>query len=191
MARTIPTWTKWTLFTVGAVALAAIPFWLRVARPFSGPAMVIAILAWVAVYTAYVFVGSARLAGGELRPVMKRYRRRLLVALLAYAVILVGSLSLLRGGHLAGPLLWIVAVAPAVPILGVLVTMGLYLKEEPDEFERMIHVEAMLWGLGAVLGVNTVWSFLSNANTVPEPPLFVVFCLVWGLSQPLIRRRYQ
>ena len=52
----------------------------------------------------------------------------------------------------------------------------------------------MLWGLGAVLGVCTVWGFLSNAGVVPAPPLFLVFplfCLAWGASQPFIRRRYQ
>ena len=194
MTQTKPTWANWALFAAGAVALAAIPFWLRLARPFSGPAMVIAILAWVAVYTAYMFVGTARLKGGKIGPVMKRYRRRLVVSMLAYTVALLGSLSLLRGAHLEGPLLWIVAAAPAVPILGVLVAMGLYLKEEPDEFERTVHVEAMLWGLGAVLGVSTVWGFLGNANVVPAPPPFLIFplfCLVWGLSQPFIRRRYQ
>lgn len=194
MTQTMPTWTKWALFAAGAVALAAIPFWLKLARPFSGPAMVVAILAWVAVYTAYMFVGTARLKGGKIGPVMKRYRRRLVVSMLAYTAALLGSLSLIRGAHLDGPLLWIVAAAPAVPILGVLLAMGLYLKEEPDEFERRIHVEAMLWGLGAVLAVTTVWGFLSNANVVPAPPLYLVFpmfCLAWGFSQPFIRRRYQ
>ncbi|PIB91465.1 hypothetical protein [Caulobacter sp. FWC2] len=189
-----PKWTKWALFAVGAVALSAIPLWLGLARPLSGTPMLVAMLVWVLVYMAYVYVGSSRLKAGKIGPVMKRYRRRLAVAMLAYTVILVGSLSLLRGDHLTGPLLWIVAAAPAIPILGVLVVMGLYLKEEPDEFERRIHVEAMLWGLGAVLGVSTVWGFLSNAGVIPSPPLFLVFplfCLAWGFSQPLIRRRYQ
>lgn len=191
---TKPKWTKWVLFFAGVVALSAIPFWLAFARPFAGPAMLVAILAWFAVYMAYVYVGSARLKSNKIGPVMKRYRRRLAVAMIAYALMLVGSLSLLRGGALSGPLLWIVAAAPAIPILGVLVVMGLYLKEEPDEFERMIHVEAMLWGLGAVLGVSTVWGFLANAQVVPAPPLFMtfpLFCVTWGLSQPFIRRRYQ
>lgn len=189
-----PKWPGYLLFFAGVAALAAVPFWLAYARPFKGPAMLVAILAWVLVYMAYIFVGSSRLKGNRIGPVMKRYRRRLGVAMMAYSFILIGSLSLLRGDHLTGPLLWIVAAAPAIPILGVLVVMGLYLKEEPDEFERMIHVEAMLWGLGAVLGVSTVWGFLANAEVVPNPPLFLVFplfCVAWGFSQPIIRRRYQ
>lgn len=185
---------QWILFFAGAAALAAVPFWLAFARPFGGTAMLVAMFVWLLVYMAYVYIGSSRLKAGRIGPVMKRYRSRLAVAMMAYFLFLIGSLSLLRGGEITGPLLWIVAAAPAIPILGVLVAMGLYLKEEPDEFERMIHVEAMLWGLGAVLGVSTVWGFLANADVVPKPPLFLVFplfCLAWGFSQPLIRRRYQ
>jgi hypothetical protein len=185
---------QWMLFFAGAAALSAIPFWMAFARPFTGTAMLIAMLVWVTAYMAYVYIGSARLKANRIGPVMKRYRRRLAAAMIAYFLVLVGSLSLLREGHLTGPLLWIVAAAPAIPILGVLVAMGLYLKEEPDEFERMIHVESMLWGLGAVLAVSTVWGFLANAQVVPAPPLFMtfpLFCVTWGLSQPFIRRRYQ
>ncbi|MET3664779.1 hypothetical protein [Caulobacter sp. 1776] len=189
-----PKWPRWALFLAGAAALSAIPFWLAFAHPFSETVMLVAMLAWAVIYMAYVYVGSSRLKANKIGPVMKRYRRRLAVAMIAYFLALIGSLALLRGGNLAGPLLWIVAVAPAIPILGVLVAMGLYLKEEPDEFERAVHVEAMLWGLGAVLAVTTVWGFLANAQVVPTPPLFLVFplyCLTWGVSQPLIRRRYQ
>lgn len=185
---------QWGLFFAGAAALAAVPFWLAFARPLTGTAMLAAMFVWMLVYMAYVYVGSSRLKAGKIGPVVKRYRRRLAVAMIAYFLFLVGSLTLLRDGHLTGPLLWIVAAAPAIPILGVLAVMGLYLKEEPDEFERMIHVESMLWGLGAVLSVSTVWGFLANADVVPKPPLFLVFplfCLAWGFSQPLIRRRYQ
>lgn len=189
-----PRWAKWGLFFAGAAGLSLIPFWLAFARPLAGTAMLVAMLAWALIYMAYVYVGSSRLKAGKIGPAMTRYRRRLAAAMIAYFLALVGSLSVLRGGHLTGPLLWIVAAAPAIPILGVLIVMGLYLKEEPDEFERAVHVEAMLWGLGAVLAVTTVWGFLSNAQVIPAPPLFLIFplfCLFWGISQPFIRRRYQ
>jgi putative transcriptional regulator len=43
-------------------------------------------------------------------------------------------------------------------------------------------------GPGRVLGVTTVWGFLSNAGVVPAPPLFLVlplFCAVLG-DQPAL-----
>ncbi len=194
MSEEKSTWRKWALFGAGAVALSAIPVWLGLSHAVKGVALPIALFIWFVVYLAYVFFGTARLKAGQIGPVMKRYRRRLAVALMSYCLVLMGSIWLLHRMDLSGPLLWIVAAAPAIPILGVLVVMGLYLKEEPDEFERAVHVEAMIWGLGVVLAVTTVWGFLSNANVVPAPPLFLVFplfCLSWGLSQPFIRRRYQ
>ncbi|PZR31665.1 hypothetical protein [Caulobacter segnis] len=194
MTEEKPTWPKWALFAAGAVALSAIPFWLAFSHAVRGVALPIALFVWFVVYLAYVFFGTARLKAGRIGPVMQRYRRRLAIALMTYCVVLMGSIYLLHRVDLSGPLLWLVAAAPAIPILGVLVVMGLYLKEEPDEFERAVHVEAMIWGLGVVLAVTTVWGFLSNANVVPAPPLFLVFplfCVSWGLSQPFIRRRYQ
>ncbi len=191
---TKPKRLKWVLFIAGALALSAIPFALAFSHRLKGPAGLVTVLVWVLAYMAYVYVGSARLKADRIGPVMKRYRRRLGVAMVLYSLTLVGSLALLHGQKLSGPLLWIVAAAPAFPILGVLVVMGLYLKEEPDEFERTIHVEAMLWGLAVVLAVSTVWGFLTNAGVAPSPPAFLVFplfCASWGLSQPLIRRRYQ
>ncbi|USQ94340.1 hypothetical protein [Caulobacter sp. RL271] len=189
-----PTWVRWALFFAGAAGLSIIPFWLAFSHVLQHQALTVAMLIWALVYMSYVFVGSSRLKTCELGPVMKRYRRRMAVAMIAYFLVLMGSLSLLEDVKMSGPLLWLVAAAPAIPILAVLVTMGLYLKEEPDEFARAVHVEAMLWGLGAVLAVTTVWGFLSNARVIPAPPLFLVFplfCLCWGVSQPLIRRRYQ
>ncbi|KQV56616.1 MULTISPECIES: hypothetical protein [unclassified Caulobacter] len=194
MEDTKPVWPKWALFFVGVLALVAVGYGMGFVPLFRGPLGYVALFVWFMVFLAYTYFGSARLKADRLGPIMKRYRRRLAIAMISYCVVLLGSLGLLRGSRLSGVLLWIVAAAPAIPILGVLVVMGLYLKEEPDEFERAVHVESMLWGLGAVLAVTTVWGFLSNASVIPQPPLFLVFplfCLSWGVSQPLIRRRYQ
>lgn len=194
MSENALAWPKWTWFAIGVITLSAIPLFLAFSHVLTGAAFLVAMFAWAVVYTVYVFVCSARLKADRLGPAMRRYRRRLAVALVSYFVVLMGSIYLLQGVKLSGPLLWLVAAAPALPILGVLAVMGLYLKEEPDEFERAVHVEAMVWGLGVVLAVTTVWGFLSNASVVPAPPLFLVFplfCLAWGLSQPLIRGRYQ
>ena len=194
MSNATPAWLRWTLFWIGAVALMAVIFVLAFTQVLKGPAMTVAMVVWFLAFLTYAYVGSAKLKSDRIGPVMKRYRRRLAVAMIAYMIALLGSLALLKTGGLAGPLLWIVAAAPAFPILGVLAVIGLYLKEEPDEFERAIHVESMLWGLGVVLAVSTVWGFLSNAGVVPTPPLFLIFplfCAAWGLSQPFIRRRYQ
>lgn len=194
MTKTTPTWLKWTLYWAVFTAFIAAIFSMSVLHKLEGPVGYAAVFIWFVLFLAFNYFASARLKTDRIGPVMKRYRRRLAVAMIGYCVALLGSLALLKSGGLTGPLLWIVAAAPAVPILGVLAVMGLYLKEEPDEFERAIHVEAMLWGLGVVLAVSTVWGFLSNAEVAPAPPLFLIFplfCASWGVGQAFIRRRYQ
>ena len=39
---------------------------------------------------------------------------------------------------------------PAIPIIGIIAVVGLYLAEEKDEFQRNLLIQSMLWGLGQV-----------------------------------------
>jgi hypothetical protein len=101
---------------------------------------------WFVVFLAYTYFGSAA-EGPPDRPVMKRYRRRwhLDDGLLPGADGLAQPAARRKlSGRCCGS--W--PPRRPDPILGVLAVMGLYLKEEPDELERAIQVEAMLWGLG-------------------------------------------
>lgn len=127
-------------------------------------------------------------------PAVKRYLRRFLPMMLAYVVVLTVSLWTIRHHHPQGPLLWLLAVAPALPVIGVIVVMGLYLIEETDEFVRAMLVQAMLWGLGVTLAGCTAWGFLENVDLVPHVPLYLVFpifCGSMGLAQPIVRWKYQ
>jgi hypothetical protein len=186
------------LFTVGVLILSGAIFFVGKVPALHGaanPLGYLVLFIWFTAFLAFVYFGSAWMTAGQaIRPAIARYRRRMGLPMMAYCVILLGSIALLKNSALSGPLLWIVAAAPAGPILWALAVMGLYLKEEDDELERAIHVEAMLWGLGIVLAVATVWGFLSNAKVAPPPPVFLIFalfCAGWGGSQPFIRRRYQ
>jgi uncharacterized membrane protein len=97
--------------------------------------------------------------------------------------------------HPTGILVYILAVLPALPLIGSLAVVGLYIAEESDEFERMIVVQSMLWGLGAALSIGTIWNFLEDyANAAHFSFSFYVYLAFWivmGISQPIIRRRYR
>lgn len=198
MTVAMPARLKAVLFTVGVLILSGSVYFIGkipAVRGADNPLGYLVIFVWFVVFLAYVYFGSVWMTACQpLRPAIARYRRRMGLSMMAYCVVLLGSIALMKNGAPSGPLLWIVAAAPAGPILWVLAVMGLYLKEEDDELERAIHVEAMLWGLAVVLGVSTVWGFLSNAEVVPAPPLFLIFplfCVGWGMSQGFIRRRYR
>lgn len=127
-------------------------------------------------------------------PATRNYLRRFGLAMTIYVVVVMGSLRLVDAYHPKGPLLWVLGVAPAIPIMGVIAAMGLYLMEETDEFLRTVLVQSLLWGIGITMGLGTAWGFLENVEAVPHFPLYLifpVFCGAFGLAQPFVRRRYQ
>ncbi|MGQ3017472.1 hypothetical protein [Phenylobacterium sp.] len=89
---------------------------------------------------------------------------------------------------------YLLAGLPALPLVGIIIFLALYLFEETDEFLKVRMVEALLWGLGAILVVSTVWGFLEFLAGAPRLPLhwlFPIFCVAMGLADLLARWRYR
>jgi len=127
-------------------------------------------------------------------PAGRRYLKRFIPAMIAYLVLIFGASFAFRDPGLTGPLAWAIAVAPALPIVAVIVIMGLYVKEETDEFQRRVLIESMLWGFGVTLTVTTVSGFLEMYVHTPGLQsfwAFPIFCLAMGVSQLFVRRRYR
>jgi len=125
---------------------------------------------------------------------MTRLRWRAWPLLALYIVLLFAVDSLLRTTHLAEPLKYAAAILPAVPMVGIIVALGLYLAEEADEFLRVQLVQAMLWGLGVTLTLTTAWGLLEDLAGAPRLPLtwvFPIFCAGMGLARRVIRRWYR
>lgn len=124
----------------------------------------------------------------------RRYLKRFIPTMVAYIVLVFGASFVFDQLDLAGPVAWALAIAPAIPILGVIAVMGLYLKEETDEFQRNILVESMLWGFGLTMAVTSVWGFAEiyvHALPLPAFWVFPMFCMGMGLSQFFVRARYK
>lgn len=100
-------------------------------------------------------------------PAMRRYVIRIAVLMTAYIVLLFGSNYLFRHGHPAGVIAYALAVAPALPIVGVFWAVMRLLVEEPDEFVRMLLVRQSLIATGFCLTIVTIWEFLQNFDLVP------------------------
>lgn len=127
-------------------------------------------------------------------PAGRRYLKRFIPAMIAYVVLIFGASLAFRDPGLTGPLAWAIAVAPALPIVAVIAIMGLYVKEETDEFQRRVLIESMLWGFGVTLTVTTVSGFLEMYVHTPGLQsfwAFPIFCLAMGVSQLFVRRRYR
>jgi len=96
--------------------------------------------------------------------------------------------------HPHGVLAYMVAVLPALPIIGALVYTGVYLTEEKDEFQRNLLVQAMLGGTGAILAGTTAWGYMEDFAHAPHMGLTLVYPAFWlfsAISYGIVRARYR
>jgi len=112
----------------------------------------------------------------------KRYNIRILLLSLLYAAFLLPAVYGFKHKLIIGAVAWIVAVLPAIPIIGIFGAMGRYLVEEQDEYVRMLMVRQMLWAMGFTLSVATIWGFLDNFELVGHVDGYWIV-VVWYFGQ--------
>ena len=81
---------------------------------------------------------------------------------------------------LSGVVAYIVAVLPALPIIGIFFAMGRYLVEEQDEYVRMLMVRQTLWASGFALSVATIWGFLESFDVVGHIDAYYIAVIWFG-----------
>jgi hypothetical protein len=100
----------------------------------------------------------------------------------------------IRFGHLRGIPGYLIAVLPAIPIIGAIVAFGIFLDEEKDEFQRNLLVQALLGGTGGTLAATTVWGYLEAFMHAPHLQSIWIYPIFWlfvGLSIPVVLLRYR
>ena len=120
-------------------------------------------------------------AQGCASPALKQYNRRALTWSFAYVAMLFFAITVNDKLQPQGPLLWVIAILPALPILYMVWSFHRYLAEETDEYLKMRNIGNALFGLGVVLAVATVWGFLESFRVVPHAPGWLVVPL-WGIG---------
>ena len=123
----------------------------------------------------------------------RRYVLRFIPATILYVGLLLLAKIAFRH-HLSNWMQYVVAVLPALPIIGMMAIVGIYLGEETDEFEKTVMVQSMLWSIAGTLAVMTVWGFLETFVHVEHLDDYMSFPMFWvfvALVTPIIRRRYR
>ena len=162
-------------------------FWAMMASTFVYGAVILAIC-----YAAARM--RSRMTGCALSPAAKRYQRRFMIGMSFYVLLLICAIGAFIRLHPTGVFAYLLALAPALPVVGCIVVMGLYVREETDEFERLIQTESALWATGGLLAIATVWGFMELFHLVPHVEswwAFPVWAVIWGPAQVFARRRYQ
>jgi len=86
----------------------------------------------------------------------------------AYMVILFATVWLFRHHPPTGTLAWMLAVLPALPVIGAIWAVMRLLVEEEDEYLRSLMVRQAMFATGFCLCISTVWEFLQNFDLVPQ-----------------------
>jgi len=116
-------------------------------------------------------------------PAWKRYNWRVIWLSLLYGAFLLPAVYGFKHHLVPHSVAWLVAILPALPIIGVFVAIGRYLVEEQDEYVRMLMVRQTLWASGFALSVTTVWGFLENFGLVGHVEAYYISVLwFFGLA---------
>ena len=114
----------------------------------------------------------------------KRYNWRVIWLSLLYAAFLLPAVYGFKHHLILGAGAWLVAILPAIPIIGIFAAMGRYLVEEQDEYVRMLMVRQMLWAMGFTLSVATIWGFRDNFGLVSHVDGYWIV-VVWYFGQSI------
>jgi hypothetical protein len=110
----------------------------------------------------------------------RRYNKRTIWLSLLYSATLIGAVYAFKHHLVGGAVAWIVAVLPALPVVGIFAAIGLYLVEERDEYVRAMTVRQTLWASGFALSIATVWGFLESFELVGHVESYWVSVLWFG-----------
>lgn len=157
--------------------------WGRIA----GAAAVIAFtLALIGVAMIPNLIRRKRGVGERMREPYRRYARRFLPAMFAYVVLLMAAVSYAQDARPEGVIAWLVAIAPAVPLVFAVRAIFLLPAEEDDEYQRDRILRAYAWATGATLMACTVAGFLDMFGVIPHLEMWIAFPL-WSVFMGLAR----
>lgn len=134
------------------------------------------------------------MASASISRATRRYLFRLVPTMAVYVLFVFFSKWSFQHLHPTGSSVYLLALLPALPMVGSLAIVGLYIAEESDEFERFILVQSLLCGLGGALAVSTIWGVLEEFAQAPHHSAFYSYLFFWifmAISGVFIRLRYR
>lgn len=123
---------------------------------------------------------------------MQRYMKEFLIAMAMYVLILIASVTLLNSVELARVWQIVVSVAPALPVVFVIIAI-LRLLRDSDELQQRVHLLATTFSAVLTGFITFSYGFLENIG-FPKLPTFAIFpmlFLLWGLGLGYFTRKYQ
>jgi hypothetical protein len=184
----------------GAVVCAGLGLGLPQLLPERIPALVSGLLVGTGLGLGFAALlrwrlpDSCDVATASLR---RRYTREMLLAMGAYVVVLLASITVLRRVEDMDPLLRaVVALLPVPPIAFALRAIVRYIRDV-DELQQRIELEAVSIATAFVCLLYMAGGFLQLAKVIDVPAgaamiwVFPLVCFAYGLAKVAVSRRYQ
>ncbi|MDT0506415.1 hypothetical protein [Novosphingobium sp. MMS21-SN21R] len=99
-------------------------------------------------------------------PANRRYTIRLFALMTAYVLFLILAKWAFKRGLAEGSLAYVLALLPALPIIGVFWAVMRLLVEQTDEYLRMLMVRQCLFATGFALFITTIREWLQNFDLI-------------------------
>ncbi len=112
-------------------------------------------------------------------PAVKRYTAGMFFTMLAYLVCVFATTTVAHRYHPHGPAVYLLSAIPSACILAMLGVVAIYLRDEKDEYQRMLFVRSLLWATFATLAIAAYSDFLRSYGDLPALPPFVEFVAFW------------
>ncbi|MEQ1781608.1 MAG: hypothetical protein ABMA14_09625 [Hyphomonadaceae bacterium] len=186
----------WAIWLAGMLALSAAfvatLWWISPGMKTTTGALMGAVV--VMAFTVALIAGGMipqrlrqkRGLGEKMRAPYRRYIRRFMPAMFGYVVLLLAAVTYAKDAAPTGVLAFIIAAAPAIPLLFAIRAIFLLPREEDDEYQRDQLYRAYAWATGATLAICTVWGFLDMFAAVPHAEMWLAFP-IWSLCMGLAR----
>jgi hypothetical protein len=130
----------------------------------------------------------------DFTPAQRAHTRRVLLLLLAYAVILPPLVWVRAHRQVSDLVALLMAIAASLPVLGMFASWGRYLSDERDEYHQALTLKRIAIATNATMGAAVVWGFLQAFGVMPLieaywiPTIWVVIQGTFGIIELFARR---
>ena len=126
------------------------------------------------------------------KELMRRYYKELISAAIAYTIVLIVSILVLK--QFEFPKLWqvIISISPVIPVAFVMMAI-MRLMIHSDELQQRIQLFAVSFSAALTGLITFSYGFLENVGFPKFPTFFVLPMLIfiWGISLRFFEKRYQ
>jgi hypothetical protein len=113
-------------------------------------------------------------------------------SMIAYAVVLIASVRVIKTFELTEPLKSIIALLPTIPIVFVILAIMRALRES-DELQQKVQFNAIMFSAVTTGLITFSYGLLENVGFPPFPTIWIlpIMFMLWGLSLAYFWRKYQ